>query len=146
MWNLICTKAELELFLERMWYFHDSCVKEIKYTSGAYVNEDRAMRPINSCRKLNVIIQRQCKVDSTIELEFCGLKYLKLYPVNENYTCEILDSTMLIKDDTILWYDSDDLTEENISDYGGTIICASKLRWRVIDNGLGKHPIYDLVR
>lgn len=40
MWNEITTEKELNNFLDVMCYFHDSCLKEIKYISGAYVNEN----------------------------------------------------------------------------------------------------------
>ena len=35
MWNEITTEKELNSFLDAMCYFHDSCLKEIKYISGA---------------------------------------------------------------------------------------------------------------
>lgn len=40
-----------------------------------------------------------------IEMEFAGLKYLNLSPVDEQYTCEIFGSTLLIKDRDIYWCD-----------------------------------------
>ena len=30
-----------------------------------------------------------------VELEFLGLKYLHLRPVTEDYTCELLDATLV---------------------------------------------------
>ena len=38
-------------------------------------------------------------------MEFQDLKYLKLFPTDPHYTCEILDSTILLKDDSIIWCD-----------------------------------------
>ena len=59
MWNEIVCKKDLDSFMNIMCGFHDSCVKEIKYISGAYVNEKLSMSPVNSQRVLCVIIQRQ---------------------------------------------------------------------------------------
>lgn len=59
----------------RMGSFHDSCLKEMKYISGAYVDEELSMLPVNSKRMLSVIIQRQFENPSAIELQFVGLKY-----------------------------------------------------------------------
>ena len=86
MWNEIIDDNDLRNFMERVGYFHDSCIKELKYLSGAYVNEELSMYPINDRRVLNVIIQCQFEDFSMIEMEFEVLKYLKLFPVDDKYT------------------------------------------------------------
>lgn len=142
MWNEINSEKDLESFMNMNYGFHDSCLKELKYISGAYVNKDLSMCPINKQRNLRVILQRQFENVSAIELEFIDLKYLKMFPADENYTCEILDATMLLKDDCIFWCDCGGLTEEDFDSYNGTVICASKCRWRVANEYLGKKEIY----
>lgn len=142
MWEIISTNDEILNFMEKVCYFHDSCIKEISYLSGAYVSDNLSMFPINNRRVLRVVIQRQHKRDSMIEMEFQGLKGLKLFPVDESYTCEILDSTMIMKDENIYWCDCDDISESELDDYTGTLICASKLRWRSIENHMGEKEFY----
>ena len=142
MWKTIHTADEILRFMEAVCYFHDSCIKEMSYISGAYVDVDLSMHPLNDRRVLRVLIQRQYESDSVIEMEFQGLKYVKLFPVGEDYTCEILGSTMLIKDGNIYWCDCADLSESDLDDYTGTLICASKLRWRSVDNHLGNDKFY----
>ena len=142
MWNDIAGEKDLNDFMDTMYGFHDSCLKEIKYISGAYVNEGLSMSPVNSKRILSVIIQRQFEDLSAIEIQFVGLKYLKLFPNDENYTCEILDATMIIKEDRIYWCDCGGLSEKDIESYTGTTICASKVRWRAADEYLGAKEIY----
>ena len=142
MWNDIANENDLKGFMDAMYGFHDSCIKEIKYISGAYVNEKLSMSPVNSKRILSVIIQRQFEELSAIEMQFMGLKYLKLFPNDENYTCEILDATMIIKEDHIYWCDCGGLSEKDIESYTGTTICASKVRWRAADEYLGAKEIY----
>ena len=39
MWNEIINNKTLKEFNEKLSYFHDSCIKEIHYLSGAYVDE-----------------------------------------------------------------------------------------------------------
>ena len=131
MWKEISTEIQLQNFMKDVNFFHDSCLKEIRYISGAYVDKDLCMHPINDRRVLRVIIQRQSDHMPVIELEFRGLKYLKLYPIDESYTCEILASTMFFKDSYIYWCDSEHLAEEF---YEGTLICASRLLWRATGN------------
>lgn len=142
MWNEVLDKNDLQCFMNEIGYFHDSCIKEMRYLSGAYVDDDLAMHSVNDKRILNVIIQRQFKNVSMIEMQFIGLKCLKLFPIDEEHTCEILDSTMLLKDDGIYWCDSGDISENDFVDYEGTFICASKLRWRSIENRMGQDDYY----
>ena len=142
MWKEISNNDEIQRFMERVCYFHDSCIKEMRYISGAYVDENFSMYPLNKQRVLRVIIQRQYENDSMIEMEFHGLKYLKLFPVDENYDCIILDSVMIMKDGNFYWYDSSELLESDSEDYTGTLICASELRWRSVENHMGEAEFY----
>lgn len=142
MWKKLCTNDDIVEFMDNVCYFHDSCIKEIRYLSGAYVTENLSMYPINDRRMLRMVIQRQYEKDSMIELEFRGVKIFKLFPAEEDYTCEILDSTMKIKDDNIYWYDCGNLLDENLDGYTGTLICAAELRWRSIENYMGEKEFY----
>lgn len=143
MWNEIKTQEQLKEFMESVFYFHDSCLKEFKYLSGAYVKKETlAMHPINEKRILKVIIQRQFKDMSVIEMEFSGLKHLNFYPVDDFYTCEILDSKMILKDDCFYWCDDFNISEDDFADYKGTLICAEKFRWRVAEEYLGEDEMY----
>lgn len=142
MWKTISTNDDIRQFMEQMSYFHDSCIKEINYLSGAYVSDNFSMYPLNHSRILRVVIQRQYEKDSMIEMEFQGLKGLKLFPVDENYTCEIMDSVMHIKDGNLYWSDCGDLSELTLNNFTGTVICASKLRWRSIENHMGEKEFY----
>lgn len=143
MWKIISTDEELRAFLDFVSCFHDSCIKEMHYISGAYVDEDYSMYPINACRILRVIVQRQYEQSSVIEMEFAGLKSLQLTPFDERYTCEIHDSTMLLKDGCVYWCDGSNTTDADTVN-ASTYICASQLRWRTLNspNCLGSKPIY----
>ena len=142
MWNTVNNEQELAKFMNKVSNFHDSCIKEVKYLSGAYVDARLEMYPINECRMLSVIIQRQFSDISMIEMLFEGLKHLRLSPVDDQYTCEILDATMFFKDDYIYWYDSGSLSEAELENYSGTMICAEKFRWRPIENEMGEKEFY----
>ena len=83
MWQEIKTEMELQTFMEKLHFFHDSCIKEIQYISGAYVNAELRMHAINDRRLLRVLVQRQCAELATLELEFGGLKYMNLIPLDE---------------------------------------------------------------
>ena len=54
MWNQIKNNDDIAKFMGKLAYFHDSCLKELKYVSGAYI-EEHYMQPINKKRTLNII-------------------------------------------------------------------------------------------
>lgn len=143
MWNYIKSEADVISFMNTMCYFHDSCVKEIKYKSGAYVDDDYAMYPINDCRILNMVIQSQQRKLGMIELEFTGLKWMKLTP-DENYTCEILDATLLLTDNCFYWCDCGGLSIDDVMKYDRIAVCASGLKWRKIENRMGNTDYYNI--
>ena len=131
MFKDIRTQKDVKEFMQKVCYFHDSCIKEMKYVSGAYVrNNDLAMYPINDKRIISVIIQTQLEKIRDVELEFSDLVFLKLFPNDEHYTCEILGASIFLKDGCFIFCDNSDIPIENIEEYEGTVICAKKLRWR----------------
>lgn len=142
MWHDICSEQDIADLMELVYDFHDSCIKEVKYVSGAYVNHDLDMHPVNDLRILKMIIQRQFNNPSVIEFEFSGLKYFHLMPYDERYTCEIQDVTMLWKDDCVFWCDCGGLTEGELERFSGTVVCAEKARWRAVNEYLGEKEVY----
>ena len=142
MWNEIVNEVELKSFMEVFGNFHDSCIKEFKYISGAFVNEDLSMYPINSRRNLKIIFQRQVHNPAVIEMEFIGVLQLKIFPVEDNYTCEIDEATMGICDNYIFWCDEGGVAEIDVSNYKGSLICSSMVKWRIADEYIGNKEIY----
>ena len=59
MWNEVIDDKTRTVLLEEAGFFHDTCLTELRYVSGAYVGENLGMYPINDKRKVNVFIQRQ---------------------------------------------------------------------------------------
>lgn len=129
MWNELTTPREISEFMHLVRCFHDSCIVRMQYISGASVDEQLAMYPINDRRSLVVIIQQQSALHPKIVLEFSKLHYLKLFPLPETYTCEILEATLEVRDGRIYWYDCSPLPPDALAQYEGTVICADKVRW-----------------
>ena len=48
MWNKITSNQDIINFMELISGFHDSCIKELRYYSGAYVDKDLSMYTIIS--------------------------------------------------------------------------------------------------
>lgn len=143
MWNYVTDTVTIQELMDKVCFFHDSCIKEIRYISGAYIDNELFMHPTNSSRKLSVIIQRQTHINSVIELEFTKLKYLRLIPLEEKYTCEILGATLLIEHGYFVWFDCADMSVSDMEKYDGVVVCAEGLRWRAIDVGLGSQEYFE---
>ena len=130
MWTELKTEEELTAFMNRVRWFHDSVLKELSYVSGAYVDEDLNMHPVDDKACLRVLIQRQDETLPALELEFSGLQELRLYPTDPSYTSEILDAALFFRDGLICWCDCGDIGPENFDDYRGTSVRAKSFRWR----------------
>ncbi|HIT34020.1 MAG TPA: hypothetical protein IAC31_05265 [Candidatus Faecousia intestinigallinarum] len=141
-WREISSAAQAEAFVRQVAGFHDSCVKELHYLSGAYVNADLAMHPVNESRRLRMVMQQQNGALPAYEMEFSRLLWLKLAPSDEAYTCEILDASLFFQEGQIYWCDCGGLGVEDLTAYSGTVICAEALRWRPLAGALGSAPQY----
>ena len=142
MWHSINNDSDRITFMNIVGSFHDSCIKEMSYLSGAYVDKELSMYPVNDQRCLKVIVQRQSQEHAMIEMEFDGLKYLKLFPCGDDYTCEILDATIILTEGSVYWCDCGGISVSALEHYTGTVICASKLRWRSIEGCMGQKEFY----
>ena len=142
MWHEITNCNEAESFMEKVAFFHDSCIKEIKYISGSYVNNNLDMYPINDQRKVSFLIQRQYDSLSMIELEFIGVKYFYLKPTTPGFSSEIFDATLIVNNNFVFWCDDGNVLENNIDKYDGTKIFASNVRWRSIEGFMQKEDFY----
>ena len=132
MWTELKTEEELTAFMNRVSWFHDSVLKELSYVSGAYVDEELSMHPVDDKACLRVLIQRQNETLPELELEFSGLQELRLYPTDSSYTSEIFDAALFLRNGYICFCDCGDIGPENFNDYRGTSVRAKSLRWRPV--------------
>ena len=143
MWHQVTDIIAIKELMDTTNFFHDSCIKEIRYISGAYVDNDLFMSPTNTSRKLSIIIQRQACDCPVIELEFSKLKCLRLLPLDEEYTSEIYSSTLLLENGFLYWFDCGGILASDIDRYEGVAICAQELRWRTVCGGLGEQVYFE---
>ena len=141
MWNEIITQSDIDNLMKKYGHFHDSCVKEMKYLSGAFVDPDLSMYALSDKRILKILIQRQYREPTTIELEFSGLIKLSLPPYGDGLSSELFEAVMFIEDEIIYWGDSYWFTDKR-SEYDGTWVSAKKARWRIADQYIGNEEVY----
>lgn len=147
----IITQKDADELIEIFGNFHDSCIKELRYISGAYVESDLGMYPINSKREVSIIFQRQWENPTAIEMVFSKLERLNLEPHDENYDGIIYGALLRVEKGSILWVDSDDFFEDKVAaimknefnDKGYIWINAKKVKWRRLpDSYMGDLPVY----
>lgn len=143
-WNEIKNQADIDDFMNMFDYFHDSCLKELRYESGAYVDKNLYMSPINSKRNIYVIFQRQDKNPSAIEMLFENIECMHLRPVNDSYTSEISEAFIRAENGLIVWFDENTFKNSYLELYenNNTWIKAHKVFWREINECMGESPIY----
>lgn len=125
-WTFVESQEDADAFQKAVYGLHDSVIKEIQYTSGAYVSPDKSMYPLADKRRAAVQIQSQLCPD--IELVFEGVTALNLRPDSENFMADIFDSTLLVEDASVFFCDS--YMEKADTSYQGTWIAAYSLKWR----------------
>jgi len=143
-WHEITNAEDIHGLLEFYGGFHDSCIKELKYVSGAEVNNNRALRFGESKdRIVNITLQRQW-LPISIELRFVGMRKMNIVGWQRNYFCDIFDCYLAIHhdlvagldDELIVWADNEGFNPKNIfdrdilSEPGTSFIVAEKLSWR----------------
>ncbi|MGN1410526.1 MAG: hypothetical protein ACI4XJ_10180 [Eubacteriales bacterium] len=60
-WIRIENENDIEDFLGQCNYFHDSCIEEMYYRSGAFVDKNLNMRAVNLTNELTVRFNSQNK-------------------------------------------------------------------------------------
>ena len=145
-WIDINKEEDIDYLMDKFGYFHDGCIKELKYISGQYVSDNLSMHPVNTLRNVRVVFQRQWKEPSVVEIEFLGLIRLNLAPVNENYTGEILHGFMEFNNGRIYWAEDNEFEIDKIDidpNYTKiTWIISEKARWREADEYIGEEEVY----
>jgi len=142
MWNTINTEKDIENLMQLFGNFHDSCLKEIRYISGAFVKPNLAMKPTNSIRTVDIIFQRQYRNPTVIVMRFIGLTILHLAPYNDKYTCEICEARIFSKNGLVYWVDDASEIKDEMENYNGTWICANRIQWCVVDECIGDNIVF----
>ncbi len=147
-WYDVNNQSDIDFLMKIYGGFHDACITELRYISGADVNENLSMRFGESQdRKLYVIIKRQWN-PMKIELLFEGMRQINIAGWQNNYFCDICDCYLAIHnnlitgrdDNLIVWADSSGFNPKEL--YDGNIlseplisyIISEKLKWRLIED------------
>lgn len=142
-WNAVKTDEDIKNVLDHFGHFHDACLKEAKYISGSYVNENYSMKPIDDLRQVNIIIQKQNRIHSVIEFQFEGIERLNIVPAEANYD-SIISGVLLELRDGYIYFADYGINIDELEKYSSRItwIKAKRLKWREVNQYIGSSEIY----
>ena len=147
-WYEVKEQKDIDYLLKKYCGFHDSCLVELNYKSGAYVDKERSMCLGKSEeRGLHMIFQSQC-TETVLELCFTNVKKFHVAGWQEHYSCDIFDCYLEIcndlimgrDDNLIVWADNECFNpREEVERYilnepMTTYVIASNLKWRYLSN------------
>ena len=138
----INSDKDIEILMNKFNGFHDSCLKELRYYSGSYVNNDGGMYPFNSIRCITIIFQSQNADIRAIEMKFEKIEKLNLFPQNEEYDSIIYGASIKKIDNIFYWSEWENFRFEDLDKEEGTWLSAQKISWRPLENALGEKRIY----
>ncbi len=137
MWKKISDEIDLKNLMDSFGNFHDSCLKEMSFSTGAFVDTDLSMAMVNN-PQARFVFQRQSENPSTIEIVFKNVTRINIRPPEINNTPEIFCAKIVKHDDIYYWAENDtwSIGGENRDDF--TWISATELSWREREDLLGK--------
>lgn len=116
-WKYVLTQEDAEELMHLFAGFHDATLEKLVYEEARYTS--RAVATFeNNCWY------------GVIEVCFEKIVAINIRPAAENYSPEIYDATLLVKDQAVFWADSY-MEEEDLS-YDGTYIKALSMKYRKI--------------
>lgn len=143
-WTEVKDKKDIDYLMKEYCAFHDSCLVELNYKSGTFVDNEGSMAlGAADDRELYMIFQSQC-IKNVLELCFNGVKSFHVAGWQEHYLCDIFNCTLDIRNDLvegkddnlIIWADyegfnpKEGATGNALSEPMSTYVIARNLKWR----------------
>lgn len=135
--NFIEIKDEEQLhnFLDNVWKFHDGVISQAKYISGSLGSKEgttpfddnpRILLRIEGCNYKNTTIDG-------VELLFEGLMKFFVSPVKEDYTTNIFEANIVLKNNKFVFVNdtSNDVGKIDTEQSGCCHVMAEKLSYRL---------------
>ncbi len=147
-WYNVNNQSDIDYLIKIYGGFHDACITELRYMSGADVNENLSMGFGESIdRKLFVIFKRQWK-PIKIELLFQGMRQMNVAGWQNCYFCDIFDCYLALHNDLIkgrddrliVWADNAGFNPKELYERDSlcepitTYVISEKLKWRLLEN------------
>ena len=135
-WKKINVDEDIKYLMNIFGHFHDSCIKEMHFIMGSFVEADLSMFIGEEGFKVRILFQRQCQDPSAIELLFEGILKLNVTD-NPGSNPIILGSTLLFDNGVYYWADAADWSSEDNDKNCVNWICAKTIQYRDVSQWIG---------
>ena len=144
LWNQIKEQKDIDFLLDEYFGFHDSCICNAGYKSGAEVDDNGHMHGVSNDCALIMRFDSQMPLfhkqpeKASLELKFSGLRQLNLIGYQENYFCDISSCYLAFYKNYIVWSDNDYFDPDNLQktqlleEPMSTFVIADKMEWRFV--------------
>jgi hypothetical protein len=137
-WNSISSQSDIENLLKIFSYFHDTCLHEAHIWTEHWVSPDLSMHCSGELdTRIRLLVQRQLKNPSAVELSFEQVVTFHLQPSPQNCDSIILGATMLLDNGIFYWADTIGWKYTADSRDSSTWIAARKIAWRDVSDWMG---------
>jgi hypothetical protein len=144
-WNHLASKADTDNLLKVFGGFHDGCLREAHVTTEHWVASDLHMHCTGELdTRVRLLIQRQFRAPSAIELLFEQVVTFHLQPSPHNYDSIIFDATMFLKEDVFYWAETAGWSLTASDRDQATWIAAKKVSWRDASDWMGADLRYGI--
>lgn len=140
-WEELATPAQVEQLMRVFGNFHDACLREMHLATGHYVEENLSMCA-DWRTTIRMLIQRQHRTPSAIELRFDEVVGLRVSPPQPNYEAIIFGATFFVRDGIYYWADQGNWDPRSSDDDQTTWVAARKAYWRDASDWLGPRLRY----
>lgn len=135
-WHELSTPEQIRQLMDLFGNFHDTCVREIHAATGHYVAENLSMT-VDWRTTVHMLVQRQHRNPSAIELRFTELVGLKVSPPSPNYEAIIFSAAFFLRDGILYWAENASWSPESADRDQWTWIAARHGWWRDASEWMG---------
>ena len=147
-WRVVLNQQDIHELMEAVVGFHDSCIHSVRYESGCFVDEKRAMNAHVPPEEFVLHMVFHCQWEArVVELCFGGVRRFHVVGLEDNYMKDIYDAYLAFHEglmpsqhnaspSVIVWADWADFDPAHIPDPltepGTSYVIATSLKWRIV--------------
>ncbi|MCU6713052.1 hypothetical protein M6D81_30570 [Paenibacillus sp. J5C_2022] len=139
-WQELKSQKDLNELMKLFGWFHDSCIKEMHMWTDHNVNPDLSMSlSVVRDNRVRILIHRQYKDPTAIELLFEEVTQIYISPSPENHDSIIYEATFIYQDGNYYWADDRNWEPEGQNKFASVNwISSKKVSWRDASDWIGK--------
>jgi len=142
-WKQVQSQDDADELLGIFGGFHDSCIREAYVFTDHWVSENLSMScPGHLDNRVRLLVQRQYRNLSAIEMLFESVTHFNLVPSGENRDSIIFSAALVVRGGLVCWCPDANWVPDKPRSETHTWIAAKSMRWREADGLLGEGPFY----